>query len=553
MVDALKSKSVDVVVVGAGFAGLHMLWKVRQLGLTGRIVEAEADVGGCWYANRYPGARCDVESVTYSYSFSDEVEREWRWSERYPPQAEIQRYLAFVADRLDLRRDIEFSARVEQALFDDATGRWTVTCANGSVYSTHILILAAGPLTIPKMPDVPGAESFKGQSYHTARWPREGANLAGKRVGLIGTGSSGAQFIPAVADLVEKLSVFIRTPNYVLPARNRELTTADRAYWESHKAELKAKARRMEVAGGGDVFSFESLRDIRGVDIATLTEEERQEIMETCWQAGGPAPLIFAFANVYTDAAVNEIVSRFIISKISDTITDPVLLETLTPTGYPFLAKRPCVADGYYEAFLKPNVEAINVRANPIVRIAPNGVELRDGRVVPLDVIVYASGFDAMTGSLFAIDIRGRDGVRLADTWKAGPLTYLGVAVNGFPNLFILGGPGSPSVITNVVPTNEFQVDFLADLVAQTYLRGADLVEADANVQAKWVQHCQDCAAQTLFDRADSWYIGANVPGKPRVVLPYTGGTIAYQAACAASAEKGFEGFRAQFAAPTPG
>jgi len=519
-----------------------MLWKLQTLGFTAVLLEAESDVGGCWYANRYPGARCDVESFAYSYSFSREIEDEWRWTERYPTQAEIQRYQGFVVDRLNLRNRIRFSSRVVTASYAEEAGRWAIKCEDGTAYSSTHLFLATGPLTVPRMPEIAGIDTFSGESYHTARWPKRGVNLTGKRVGLIGTGSSGTQLIPAVTDVVERLYVFVRTPNYVTPARNYPLTQEHRDYWIRNREELRRLCRRSEVGGGGDVLTFEKLRWKRGLDSKALSNEQQQEIMAECWEAGGPAPLIYAFKDVYSDPVVNELVSSFIRSKISEVIQDAEVLETLTPAGYPFLAKRPCVADNYYESFTRPNVEAVNLRRHPVKAVTPGGISLVD-RDIELDVIVYASGFDAMTGAITSIDIRGRHGISIQQAWRAGPQSYLGMAVAGFPNMFILGGPGSPSVLTNVVATTEFQVDYLGDMLAYAQRAAATVIEAASDAQNKWVTHASQVARGTLFDRADSWYVGANVPGKPRVVLPYAGGSIAYQDACAEVTRDGYRGF----------
>lgn len=535
-------QEVDALIVGAGFAGVHMLWKLRSIGLDARLVEAEADVGGCWYANRYPGARCDVESPAYSYSFSPEIEAEWHWSERYPPQGEIQRYLAFVADRLDLRPLMAFDRRVSSAVYDEAGLRWTVACEDGARYRARYFILATGPLTVPRMPDIPGLDAFEGTLLHTARWPKAGFDLSGKRVGLVGIGSSGTQFVPAAAAQAAELHVFVRTPNYVMPANNHPLTEAHRAYWREHGAELRRMCRTGEVGGGGDVLTYQKLKKDRFSDASQLTPEQRDAVMEGCWQAGGPAPLIFAFQNVAGDAAVNALVSDFIRRKIAAVIEDPELRETLTPVGYPFLAKRPCAGDNFYESFNRPNVHAVNVRKNPIRSITRRGVKLEDGEI-ELDVLVMASGFDALTGAITAIDVRGRDDVALNDVWHAGPRSLLGVAVKGFPNMFILCGPLSPSVLTNVVASNEFQVDYLGALIEAAEKDGPATIEADAEAEQQWVDHARELADQTLYDEADSWYVGANVPGKPRVVLPYTGGSTAYMDACEAISANDYRGF----------
>jgi len=520
----------DVVVVGAGFAGLYALYRMRALGLSVRVYEAGHDLGGTWFWNRYPGARCDVESMAYSYSFSAELEQEWEWSERYASQPEILRYANHVADRFDLRRDIQFETRVQSATWDEPTHRWHIETDRGDAVTARLCIMATGCLSARNIPEFPGIERFGGLHFHTGDWPEEGVELAGKRVGIIGTGSTAIQAIPILAEQAEELFVFQRTPNFSMPARN---TPMDPDYQARAKADY-AKFRRPFVAGR---FGLDfSPNDRLGRD---ATEEEKDAEFESRWQDGGLG-LVGAFADVFVDEAVNEAAASFIRGKIRETVTDPEVAELLCPDTR-VGCKRPCADTGYYETYNRPNVHLIDIRATGIEEVLPSGLRAA-GRTFDLDCIVFATGFDAMTGALLAIDIVGRGGHPLRDKWASGPKNYLGLGVAGFPNLFTITGPGSPSVLANMIPAIEQHVDWIVDCLAFMREHGHDWIEANAEAERDWVAHVNEIADRTIYPSCNSWYVGANIPGKPRVFTPYLG-FLPYKERCDSVAEQGYEGF----------
>lgn len=548
---AERPETIDILIVGAGFGGLHMLYEARRRGLNAKLVEAASDVGGAWYWNRYPGARCDVESLVYSYSFAPEIDAEWRWSERYAGQKEIQAYLRFVSERLDLRRDICFERRVVAASFHEETARWTVACDAGLTFDARYCVMATGPITIPTLPDIEGIESFRGEMFHTARWPQLEPDFAGKRVGVIGTGSSGTQLIPMVAKQAERLTVFLRTPNFTVPARNAPMEEERLEEWDARRDDVRAAMWRGEIAGVGDVHMPEQLRLTRTTLAGEFTAEQRREILEARWSYGG-AVLQGSFRDVMTDPKVNDEVADFVREKIREAVTDSATAALLTPTGYHLGTKRLCVGTDYYETYNRENVDIADVRSTPIERFTHDGVVV-GGREIPLDILIFATGFDALTGALGEIDLRGRDGRTIQDAWAEGPQTYLGLAVHGFPNLFLIGGPGSPSVFSNVVMTNEYQVGLIADLIGAADRDGEEVVEAEAAAQADWTAHVAKVVEHSLLAKAKSWYVGANIPGKPRTILAYAGGVPAYRARCDAVREAGFKGFSRKAAtAPVP-
>jgi len=534
---------LDALVIGAGFGGLHMLYRLRELGLRTMAVEAGGDVGGAWYWNRYPGARCDVESLAYSYSFSPALDDEWRWSERYSAQPEILSYIRFAADRLDLRRDIRFETRVMRAAFDEQANLWRIETDRGDRWAARYLVMATGPISEPMLPDIPGIEGFQGQLIHTAKWPQDQSpQLAGKRIGVVGTGSSGTQLIPKVAEVAERLFVFLRTPNFTVPAKNRPASDEEHAQWVERRVEIRAAMDRGEVGGAGDTLMPEQYRRTRITPAAAFSPERQQEILEYRWNTGG-AVLMHAFADVMTDEAVNEKVAEFIRGKIRETVKDPVKAELLTPRGYPLGTKRICVATDYYETYNRDNVEIVDVKRDPIERVTPRGV-VTGGREITLDALVFATGFDALTGAITAIDLRGRGGVSIQDAWRDGPHTWLGFGMAGFPNLMMIGGPGSPSVLTNVVRTNEFQVNFIADLLAAQQRQGLTCFEVKREAQEAWTAQVNEVVKRTVLAKAKSWYVGDNVPGKAHAILVYTGGTAAYRSACNRVREEGFSGLQ---------
>jgi cation diffusion facilitator CzcD-associated flavoprotein CzcO len=525
---------VDVIVVGAGFSGLYALHRLRGIGLTVRVFEQADDVGGTWYWNRYPGARCDVESLDYSYSFSSELEQEWEWTERYPTQPEILRYLRYVADRFDLRHDIQFNTRITSATFDDGANRWVVTTADGERWSARIIIPAVGCLSSRLEPRIEGLETFRGAWYHTAAWPKEGVDFTGKRVGVVGTGSTGIQVIPQVARQADHLYVFQRTPNFSVPAQNRPLAPEVQAAMKARYREHRQEARESAFGVPAEPNPRSALE---------VTAAQRVQELDRRWQHGGGATMLLAFADLLVDERANEAAAEYVRGRIREIVDDPQVAEMLCPTDHPIGTKRICVDIDYYETYNRDNVTLVDIRQAPIGEITPQGVRLADGREFDVDVIVFAIGFDAMTGALFDMNICGRDGVRLQDKWADGPRTYLGLATSGFPNLFMITGPGSPSVLSNMVVSLEQHVDWLTDLLAYAREQGFDRVEATREAEDAWCRHCSEVANATLFPRARSWYTGQNVPGKPFVFMPYVGGVGVFRQVCEEIATKGCEGF----------
>ncbi|GAA3522896.1 NAD(P)/FAD-dependent oxidoreductase [Amycolatopsis ultiminotia] len=523
---------VDVLVVGAGFAGLAMLHRLRGEGFHTHVVEAGSGIGGTWFWNRYPGARCDVDSTDYSYSFSDELQKEWRWSERYATQPEILRYIEHVADRFELRPDITLDTRVSEAHWDEAGSRWEVRTEPGDRISARYLIMATGCLSTTKQPDIDGIEDFAGQVVHTADWPAEGVDLAGKRVGIVGTGSSGIQVIPEIAAEVGRLHVFQRTPNFSVPARHRPLTDAERAAIIAEYPQRRERARLSPTGLAAVTPNPQSALDV--------DEAERQAHYEKWWDSAGFGFLL-CYADLLTNQEANDTAAEFIRAKIGEQVDDPVLAEKLMPHGYPYGAKRPCVDNGYYQTFNRPNVELIDLLSTPLVKTTRNGLCTTEAEY-SLDVLIFATGFDAMTGSLLKPVIRGHDGVTLREHWRAGPLTYLGVTTSGFPNLFIVAGPGSPSLLGNVLVSIEQHVDWISDLLTRSRSEGKPTIDTAPGAEQDWVRHVNDTAAHMLYTAANSYYLGAEVPGKPRVFMPYAGGLRRYRRECDKVARDGYPG-----------
>ncbi len=522
---------VDAVVVGAGFSGLYMLHRLRGLGLSVRVLERADGVGGTWFWNRYPGARCDIESTDYAYSFSEDLVRDFQWSERYAAQPEILRYLEHVADRFDLRRDIEFGTRVVTADFDDEASRWTLVTDGGARYRARFCVMATGCLSSVREPDVPGLERFEGTWLLTGRWP-DGVDLTGRRVAVVGTGSTGIQAIPVIARQAERLYVFQRTPNYSVPARNRRLTDAE-------AEELRrgfADRRRLACASAAGMPVEAPDRSALAIPPAELAE-----LFEAGWERGGIDALSHAATDIVTEEAANRIAQEFARAKIRAIVRDPAVAERLCPRHF-IGTKRTCVDTDYYDTFNRDNVELIDARTDPIEEITADGV--RTGSAFyAVDTIVFALGFDAMTGALRDIAIRGAGGVELRERWAAGPRTVLGLAVAGFPNMFLVTGPGSPSVLSNMAVSIEQHVDFIAAAIAYLDTNGFDRIEATEAAEAAWVTHVNDLADATLYPATASWYTGANVPGKPRVFMPYVGGCGPFRRACDEVAAHGYEGF----------
>ena len=525
-------QELDAVVVGAGFAGMYALHKLRGQGLKVRVVEAGSGVGGTWFWNGYPGARVDIESRDYGYSFDPALEREWRWSERYAAQPELLRYLNHVADRYDLRRDIAFETRVTAAHWDDSAGRWRVETDRGDIFSARFCVMATGCLSEPKDIVFPGADDFAGEVYRTFDYPEDGVDFSGKRVAVIGTGSSGLQTITAIAPECAHLTVFQRTPNYSVPANNHPLTADEQAGWDAEREQYRARAKAQPLAFWNDPPERAALE---------VTPEEREREFERRWEFGG-FRVGGPFTDVGIDLAANRTIAELMADKIRSIVRDPAVAARLTPTTYPFGTKRLCVDTGYYQVYNRDNVTLVDLRSEPIEAITANGVRTAE-REYPVDAIVYALGFDAMTGTLAKLDIRGRGGLTLKEKWAHGPVTYLGLTIAGFPNLFTITGPGSPSVLTNMVMSIEQHVEWIAAAISWLDARGLATIEATPEAEAEWVAHVAEIAHTTLYPLADSWYMGANVPGKPRVFLPYVGGFDAYVAACNDSAANDYRGF----------
>lgn len=526
---------LDAVVVGAGFAGLYTLHKLRGLGLRVKVLEAGKGVGGTWFWNRYPGARCDVESLEYSYSFSEDLQQDWNWPERFSAQPDILRYANHVADRLDLRRDILTETRVVSATYDDGTDRWTVRTAGGDVFEAPFCIMATGNLSLPRVPDFPGLKNFRGDWYHSGLWPEEGVDFTGRRVGVIGTGSSGIQMIPAIAEQAAHLFVFQRTANFSVPGMNCPMTPEVE---RSHKARYsywRDEAKRTPFGIAGHPPPPKSaLED---------TTEGRAAVYEAKWGTGGNISFLYAYKDLLTDKAANDTACAFVRDKIRSIVRDPEVARLLMPNDHPIGTKRLCLDNGYFETFNRDNVTLVDVRSDPIVEITERGLRTRT-RAYELDAIAFATGFDAMTGALLDIDIRGAGGLRLADKWAHGPRTYLGLMTAGLPNFFMITGPGSPSVKTNMIASIEQHVDWIADCIDHLRREGIGRIDADAVAEDDWVEHVNQVADTTLYPLANSWYVGANIPGKPRVFMPYVAGLDKYRVICDEVAAASYRGFR---------
>jgi len=525
----------DAIVVGAGVGGLYAIYRLRKLGLAVRAFEAGGGVGGTWYWNRYPGCRCDVESMEYSYSFSDELQQEWQWPERYGTQPEILRYINHVADRFDLRRDIEFNTRVKEAGFDSKTNSWTVKTDKGDAATARFCIIATGNLSTPRTPNYLGLESFKGKWYHTGLWPHEGVDFTGLRVGVIGTGSSGVQSIPIIAKQAKHLYVFQRTANFSLPARNAPM---DPDKESAHKAQYPQRRRA----------AFDTPFGIAGYPAPVksaldATEEERTRAYDTKWAEGGSISFLYSFTDLLVNKDSNETAAEFVRRKIRATVKDPRTAELLCPNDHPIGTKRLILDTDYYETYNRDNVTLVDIRSKPIEEITPAGLRTASAEYA-LDAIVFATGFDAMTGAMKEIDIHTDAGILVREKWEHGPRTYLGIMIAGFPNLFMVTGPQSPGVKSQMILACEQHVDWIADCLQYLRDHGFSRIEAEEDAEDGWVQHNNEVADRTLYPLANSWYVGANIPGKPRVFMPYVGGVAAYKKKCDEVAASGYEGFR---------
>ena len=528
------AETVDAVVVGAGFSGMYQLYKLRDMGLSVKVFEAGEDVGGTWYWNRYPGARVDIESMAYSFSFSKELEQDWVWSEKYSPQPELLRYAQHVAERFDLKRDISFNTRVESAHFDEDNDQWLVTTQCGKRVRARYLVMATGVLSAAKTPDIAGRDSYKGETYQTGLWPKEGVDFTGKRVAIIGTGSSAVQSIPLIAEEADELVVYQRTAAYSTPAFNRPLTNSE---IDTMKGNYDQYRQEQRLSPAGIINPERQLERVMDVP-----KEERQRRFEEAWDEGLLTGLMSTFSDIQLDEDANHEVAEFIRDRIRNTVQDRQTADDLTPKAYPYATKRPCIDTNYYETYNRENVSLVNLRRTPIETITETGIETSDG-AREFDAIVYATGFDAMTGPLLRVDIRGRGGKRLVDAWIDGPRSYLGIAIHGFPNLFTITGPSSPSVLSNMLVSIEQHVDWVSDCIGWMNENGKTAIEPSDAAERDWAEHTAHLAGMTLFPQADSWYMGANVPGKPRMFLAYVGGVGAYRLICDQIAATGYHGF----------
>ncbi|GIH68080.1 flavin-containing monooxygenase [Sphaerimonospora thailandensis] len=524
----------DVVVIGAGFSGLYALYRLRDLNAKVICFEAGDGVGGTWYWNRYPGARVDIESMQYSYSFDEDLQQEWRWPEHYSPQPDLEAYANHVADRFDLRERIRFGARVNRLRFDEAANRWHVRTDRGDQVVAKYVLAAAGSLNAENIPQFPGLDSFQGQWYHTANWPREEVDFTGKRVGLIGTGSTGIQVAPVVAETAGHLHVFQRTPNFSLPSKNRPLEPEYEREWKENYTE-----RRAAISQDPGAVYWANPADR---SIFEFTPEEREQILNKAWGSKGGFEFIRCFRETMVNLEANEIVAEFVRNKIRQTVKDQTVAELLCPKTYPFGTKRLCLDTGYYETFNRENVTLVDVRSDPITEITPTGLKTT-AAAYDLDIIIFATGFDAMTGAMTRMNVTGVDGMDLRDKWRDGPTSYLGYFVAGFPNLFMIHGPGSPSVLAQMITSGEAQVDWVVEFIEHMEENGYERVDTTSEWEDNWSAEVNVVADYTLYKKADSWYLGANIAGKPRVFMVYVGGFDRYVQRCNEQVEAGYEGF----------
>ncbi|WP_156774059.1 flavin-containing monooxygenase [Bordetella bronchialis] len=530
-----QPERVDVLIVGAGFGGLYAIYRMRELGLRVRCIEAASGVGGTWFWNRYPGARCDVESLDYSYSFSNALQQEWSWSHRYAEQPEILAYLNHVADRFDLRQHIRFETRVASMRWDEARETWEVRTDHGPTVQARYCIMASGNLSAPRVPDIPGIERFQGEWHHSARWPEQGVDFSGKRVALIGTGATGVQMLPKIAAQASFVTVFQRTANFSVPARNYPMPEHEEREQKANYPALRKAARKQASGMSRVAIPTQSALD--------LSPEERLRLYEQLWAKGGSARMMGAFTDLLRNEEANESLASFVREKIRAIVKDPETAEILTPRDHPIGSRRLCVDTDYYETFNRDNVKLVDARRTPIQEITEKGLRTTDAEY-EVDIIAFATGFDAMTGALNEIEIAGRGGERLGHKWRAGPATYLGLMVHGFPNMFLVTGPGSPSVKANMVTAIEQHIEWIGDCLTYLDDNGIATIEPTAQAEDAWVRHVNEVANGTLFPKAtNSWYVGANIPGKPRVFMPYVAGLPAYIKICEEVVADGYRGF----------
>ncbi len=528
-----NNSEVDAVIVGAGFSGLYLLHRLRKQGFSTRCFERGAGVGGTWYWNRYPGARCDVESMQYSYGFDDDLQQEWQWPEKFSSHADIRAYADHVADRFKLKEHIDFETEVTAAHYDEPAQQWKVATHRGEQVTAKYFVMAGGCISTAQIPRFEGLENYKGKTYHTGRWPHEPVSFAGLRVAVIGTGSSGIQAIPVIAQEAAHLTVFQRQANFSIPSRNHPMTED---YAQSWKIRYPEKRQEMRYMPNG------VLRELNDKSALEVTEEERLATYEERWRIGGSG-FLGAFNDILTNSEANATMAEFVRNKIRATVQNPVTAELLCPKTHPIGTKRLCVDTGYYETYNRPNVELVDISQTPIERLTTQGLVV-NGREFIFDAIVFATGFDAMTGTLFKVDIRGKAGLALKEKWATGPRSYLGLMTADFPNFFMITGPGSPSVKSNMLTSIEQHVDLVADTILHMRNQEFSVIEPEAVAEDQWTDHVQEVAYKTLFPQANSWYMGTNIPGKPKIFMPYIAGVGRYRRICEEIVAEGYKGFR---------
>ena len=529
----MKNVDVDVVVVGAGFSGLYLLYRLRKAGFSTRVFERGGDVGGTWYWNRYPGARCDVESLQYSYSFDEQLQQDWHWPEKFSAQPDILAYANHVADRFNLKKDIEFNVEVKASRFDENLKTWKITTNTGEEIDAQYFIMATGCISTTQIPNIKGLSDYVGNTFHTGDWPHEEVDFSGQSIAVIGTGSSGIQSIPVLAKQAKKLTVFQRTPNYSIPSQNEPMT---KKYERSWKDVYSERRKEMRYSAHG------SLKDLNDVPALSVDEDQRQELYTKRWAIGGTG-FLGSFNDLLINADANYTAAEYVRQQIKRVVKDKETAEILCPRSYPIGTKRICIDTGYFETYNRENVKLVDISKKPIQRLVADGI-IVDDQLYPFDSIIFATGFDAMTGSIFNVDIKGRDGLALKEKWNAGPKTYLGLMSASFPNLFMITGPGSPSVKSNMIMSIEQHVDLVIETLLSMRRKGFSVVEPELEAENKWVDHVQEVANKTLFPQANSWYMGANIPGKPRLFMPYIGGVGAYREICEEIVANNYRGFK---------
>ena len=529
----MKNVDVDVVVVGAGFSGLYLLYRLRKAGFSTRVFERGGDVGGTWYWNRYPGARCDVESLQYSYSFDEQLQQEWHWPEKFSAQPDILAYANHVADRFNLKKDIEFNIEVKASWFDENLKTWKITTNTGEEINAQYFIMATGCISTTQIPNIKGLSDYVGNTFHTGDWPHEEVDFSGQSIAVIGTGSSGIQSIPVLAKQAKKLTVFQRTPNYSIPSQNEPMT---KKYERSWKDVYSERRKEMRYSAHG------SLKDLNDVPALSVDEDQRQELYTKRWAIGGTG-FLGSFNDLLTNADANYTAAEYVRQQIKRVVKDKETAEILCPRSYPIGTKRICIDTGYFETYNRENVKLVDISKKHIQRLVTDGI-IVDDQLYAFDSIIFATGFDAMTGSIFNVDIKGRDGLALKEKWNAGPKTYLGLMSASFPNLFMITGPGSPSVKSNMIMSIEQHVDLVIETLLSMRRKGFSVVEPELEAENKWVDHVQEVANKTLFPQANSWYMGANIPGKPRLFMPYIGGVGAYREICEEIVANNYRGFK---------